>query len=431
MVETMSSCLRWLGGNRAGEVAFGRFLRNPKVTTKELLEQAGTRLSDSVEGLHVLAIQDTTEINYQAHAGKVTGLGPVGNGRDMGFFLHPVIAVEADSRHMLGLCGAEIWERTVSKAAKKKKLPIEEKESYRWVQGAQSAQRVLKSARQITIVGDRESDIYELWASLSDSRPHVLTRAYHNRCLSTGGKLYEFLDALPVQHRYSIEIPARTAGQKARQAELEVRFSEVTFQRPQNCQAAGTPETLRLQAIDVREASPPAETEAVHWRLLTTHAVASAENAVEVIEWYRQRWHIEQVFRTLKHQGLNVEASQIETAESLEKFAVLALLSAIRVMQLVNARQGQQERPASDVFEPEEISVLQALQGQCEGKTQAQKNPFPTATLAWSTWIIARLGGWKGYKSERPPGPITIRNGLQEFYALFRGWQLAKVMCIP
>ena len=427
----MSSCLRRLGGNRAGEVAFGRFLRNPKVTTKELLEHAGNRLREGVEGLHVLAIQDTTEINYQAHAGKVTGLGPVGNGRDVGFFLHPVIAVDADSRHMLGLCGAEMWERVVSREPKKKRVPIEEKESYRWIQGAQSAQRVLTSARQVTIVGDRESDIYELWASLSDSRTQVLTRAYHDRCLSEGGKLYECLDALPVQHRYSIEIPARTPGQKARWAALEVRFCEVVIRRSQSCQDKNTPETLSLRAIDVREPSPPPETEAVHWRLLTTHPVSSVENAVEIIEWYRQRWHIEQVFRTLKHQGLNVESSQIETAESLEKFAVLAVLSSIRVMQLVNARQGQPERAASDVFEPEEIDMLQALQGQCEGKTQAQKNPFPTATLAWSAWIIARLGGWKGYKSERPPGPITIRNGLQEFYALFRGWQLAKVMCMP
>lgn len=426
----MSSCLRHLGGNRAGEVGFGRFLRNPKVTTNELLEKAGERLEESVQGLHVLAIQDTTEINYQAHAGKVTGLGTVGNGRDVGFFLHPVIAVHADSRHMLGLCGAEIWERTKPKGTPKKKLPIEQKESYRWLKGAQSAQKVLTSASLVTIVGDRESDIYDLWASLSDSRTHVLTRAYHNRCLAEG-KLYEFLDTLPVQHRYSIQIRARKPGQKTRQAQLEVRFTEVTLPRPKNCQDKNTPETLRLRAIDVREPSPPPETEAVHWRLLTTHAVSSAENAVEIIEWYRQRWHIEQVFRTLKHQGLNVEASQIETAKSLEKFAVLALLSAIRVMQLVNARQGQPERPASDVFEPEEMTVLQALQGQCEGKTQAQKNPYPTATLAWSTWIIARLGGWKGYKSERPPGPITMRRGLNEFYALFRGWQLAKVMCMP
>jgi hypothetical protein len=112
------------------------------------------------------------------------------------------------------------------------------------------------------------------------------------------------------------------------------------------------------------------------------------------------------LFWILKRQGLDVEASQVETADGLSKLAFLAALAATRIMQLVHARAGATPIPA------EEVEGLRLQQPTLEGRTAKHKNPHAAGSLAWASWIIARLGGWKGYAAERPPGPITMRHGL-------------------
>ena len=112
------------------------------------------------------------------------------------------------------------------------------------------------------------------------------------------------------------------------------------------------------------------------------------------------------------------------------RLTAMALVAAVRIMQLVLARDGTLDRPATDVIEPGLVPLASALQHKLEGKTQAQKNPHPHGSLAWLSWIIAHLGGWNGYKSERPPGPITIGNGWKDFHAIAEGWNLRNV-CMP
>ncbi len=143
-----------------------------------------------------------------------------------------------------------------------------------------------------------------------------------------------------------------------------------------------------------------------------------------IVAWYRQRWHVEQLFRTVKRQGLDVEASQLESGKALLRLAALAIQAATRCLQLVLARDGQTTQPADLVFDDDEIPVLAALQPTLEGRTEKQRNPHPPRTLAWATWIIARLGGWKGYQSESPPCPITMHEGSTRFTAIARGWYL-------
>ncbi len=429
MVQKHTVSLRNLGENRAREVAFGRFLRNSRVTISEILGRFAKRLGRHCQGQHILAIQDTTEVNYQAHVDRVEGLGTVGNGKDVGFFLHPVIAVESDSKALLGLCNAIVWQRFKHKAPNYQHLPIVEKESNRWLEGAQAAKTALSHAACVTIIADRESDIYEEWVRIPDEKTHLLTRACRDRSLEDGTRLFALTDSLPVQGIYSLNIPARK-GKAARTAVLGIRFGVVVIKRPQKSPAKELSATCSLQIVDVREITPPSQEEAIHWRLLTTHEVETTDKALEIVEWYCQRWQVEQVFRTLKRQGLNVESSQMETAEGLEKLVVLALLAAIRCLQLVSARDGKNKRAAQEVFDAEEIHLLEKLQPRLEGKTEKQKNPHPPKSLAWSTWLIARLGGWKGYASERLPGPITIHNGLKSFSAMLDGWLLAKLVCI-
>ncbi|MGB6254532.1 MAG: transposase, partial [Bradyrhizobium sp.] len=157
---------------------------------------------------------------------------------------------------------------------------------------------------------------------------------------------------------------------------------------------------------------------------------ATVAQALQIVAWYRQRWHIEQLFRTSKSQGLDLESSQVEAAEALFNLAAIAMIAATKIMQLVLARDGTVDRPATDVVVADQLPLLEALQTRLEGKTVKQKNPHPRHSIAWLAWIIARLGGWTGYASERPPGPITMRRGWQRFEQMVQGWSLRN-MCTP
>ncbi|MGH3429015.1 MAG: IS4 family transposase [Mycobacteriales bacterium] len=427
-VERVTMTLREAADCRAEWVGFSRWLNNPQVRLTEIIAHCGQALAGSVAGLHVLAIQDTTEFNYAAHAGRVRGLGPTGNGLDPGLFVHPVLAVDAGSAAVLGLCGLQIWTRREPARPDYRNQPIEEKESYRWITGAASAKRVLAQAATVTVVADRESDIYEEFARIPDAHTHLLTRACRDRALLGGGRLFAVAQAWPVRHRFQLAVRAQP-GRAARTAEVELRFGEATLKRPQNCSDPTAPPQLTLRLIEVSECNP-AVAAPIHWRLLTTHAVATVAQALTIVGWYRQRWHVEQLFRTCKSQGLAVESSQVETAEALSKLAALAVIAASKIMQLVLARDGRVDRPATDVLARQQLPMLEALQRSLEGKTTAQSNPHPKHSIAWLSWIIARLGGWTGYASERPPGPITMGRGWRRFEQIAHGWMLRDV-CTP
>jgi hypothetical protein len=427
-VERVTMNLRAAADGRAEWVGFSRWLNNPNVTANEIALHSGEVLSDRVAGLHVLAIQDTTELNYAKHAGRVRGLGPSGNGRDPGLFVHPVLAIDAGSGALLGLAGMQIWTRQGPASPDYRCQPIEEKESYRWIKGAASAKSALAAAAMVTVIGDRESDIYEEFDRIPDARTHLITRACRDRALVGGGRLFDVAETWPVRHRFTLEVRAQP-GRPARTADVAVRFGEVTIKRPGNCSDPAAPPQLVLRLVEVRELDPAVE-EPIHWRLLTTHEVTTVAQALQIVAWYRGRWHIEQLFRTSKSQGLDIESSQVEAAEALFKLAAIAMIAATKIMQLVLARDGTVDRPATDVVAADQLPMLNALNASLEGKTVRQKNPHATHSIAWLAWIIARLGGWTGYASERPPGPITMRRGWYRFEQMAQGWNLRNV-CTP
>ena len=430
VVERQAVCLRKLGDDRAEQVKFRRFLLNSSVTVEEMVSHRAELAARAAGGRHVLAIQDTSEINYQAQRGRKRRLGTVGNGTDVGLFVHPVLGVDADTQQCLGLLGVQVWRRRKRKAANYKRLPIERKESYRWVKGGAQAKAVLAQASMLTIIDDREGDIYEKWARLPDDHTQLLTRASQNRSLAGGGSLFPTLAGFPEAHRYTLDLTAQPGKRSARQACMVVRFGPVRIRRPASCSDPDAPEEIELFAVEARELNPPAGEKLVCWRLVTTHRVESVAQALQVIGWYRLRWHIEQLFRTLKRQGLGIEQSVVEDGGALEKLAMIALIGACITMQLVLARTANgQDAPAERVFDETQIEVLHALQPTLQGRTSKQKNPYRPNSLAWASWTIARLGGWTGYESERSTGPITMRDGLQRFSAFVDGYDLAKNVC--
>jgi len=433
LAKKQTISLRRLGGTRAGEVKLGRFLRNEKVTSKELIETITMKNHALVKNRHVLAIQDTTELNFESKINRIQGLGPVGNGQTHGIYLHSMIVVDSNEETCIGLASLKSWTRTEIKKKTKgniyRKQLIEDKESYRWIEAADQAKRVLEKANEITIIADRESDIYEEWYRVPNEKTHLLTRACQNRVLSDEQKLFEYVDELEVKAIYNLDIRSKAGKRSAHSAKLELRFGELEIKKPPKCTDKNAPPSVTLRVVDIRELpeSVLKGEEGIHWCLLTTHEVETKEEALLVVRWYCQRWHIEQFFRTLQKQGLDVESSQIESATTLMKLIMLACYSAIQIMQLTLAREGK-EQAASIVVDESECKLLSKLQLKLEGKTQKQKNPHPNGRLSWAAWIIARLGGWKGYASESPPGPITMFRGLTQFKMLYEGWSLVD-MC--
>lgn len=440
ILERGTICLRRLSDDRATQRRFHRLLEHPEVTPQEIIRQGSDRAAQAAAGRHVLAIQDTSELDFSAHQRRTSGLGGISNHKGCGLFIHPVLVVDAQSHACLGIVHQAAWIREVTEGSKRKRRPIEEKETMRWLDGALAARQRLQQAALVTVVADRESDIYDEWDRIPDGHTHLLTRAHHDRRLENGVSLFDWLVKQPVMDHEALDVPARARGEAYRStdgarssartahwADMELRYGQVRIKRPVDCKARQA--SIVLSVVELRECAgtvPPGE-QPVCWRLLCTHAVQSIEDALQIVSWYRQRWQIEQLFRTLKRQGLELESSQLEHGDELLKLASIATLAAVRTLQLVNARDGQTQQLASDAFDGDEMAVLEKLQDKFQGKTAKQKNPHAIHSMAWAAWTIARLGGWTGYASEVKPGPITMLHGLQRLDGMVQGWKLAKM----
>jgi hypothetical protein len=403
--------VRPLGGTRAGEIRLTRFLRNPAVTAEEIVASAAARTAERVAGRTVLAIQDTTDV-------RVGGAG--------GIVLHPTIAVDAADSALLGLVHGELLGRPGGARVGRKRRAFEDKQSRRWLRGAERAAGLRAAgAASVTVIADREGDIYEDFA-LRPAGVDLVIRAAQNRRLSDGTALFARLDGVAEAGRMAVDLPA-APGRPARRATLALRIAPVEIARPlarSAKAAAALPPTVALTLVDACELDPPPDAPAAHWRLLTTHAVDNPDAARRIAGYYRQRWTIEQLFRTLKTKGFDVEALRIAEGP-FEKLVSAALVAAVTVLQLVRERDGAAKRPLADALDPDSRPVLEAVSASLEGKTARQRNPHPPGSLAFAAWVFARLGGWTGYYGK--PGPVVILSGLIRFNAIKQGWALHDV----
>ncbi len=425
MQQQRTLCVHRLAKDRNQAIRFGRFLANPAVTTLEMLATAGRLSAGGAVGRHVLAIEDTTELHFPTHAAGKRDFGKGGNGADIGLFLHPVLAVDAANAGVIGLLDCMVLNGTAGQVTDRHTRTAEEKESRRWLHGAEVAADLLDTAAQVTVVADRESDIDDLFAQ-KPPRTHLLCRSAQDRALIDGGLLSERVADWEERDRTTISVPPR--GSRAeRQAAVALRFGTVRLRRRQTRAAKGLVESVALWVVDVCEIDPPAGQDPVHWRLLTTHTVTTVAEARQIVAWYRMRWIIEQVFRALKSHGLRIEDSQMEEARGFTKLAVVALIAAVRSMQLVLARDGSTGQKITDAVAPPDMPALQQLNASLEGRTAKLKNPRDSNSLAWFACIVARLGGWSGYTSGgyKPPGPKTIHHGLLRLDPILAGWHLA------
>jgi len=429
-----TSSIHEMTGTEAEQKGTYRFLANQKAEEDKLIDTAIEKSGYLCVDKDVLVLQDTSEFNLDNHRNRLkpgSGIGLTGNNKDLGFFLHGSLVLDAASETLLGYCNIQLWHREEDKLDKTERnyreLPIEEKESYKWIRACNESKQHLSGVRSITFIEDREGDIYQQFATVPDERTHLIIRSRDNRRLSDGSKLFDKLSHQKAAGQYEITIVKDIRkGVESRMATVEVRYCQVAISRPLALNKTELPQSVTLYAIEVKEVNAPSDSNAVCWRLLTTHSIITYEQAVSTVNKYRLRWYIEQLFRLLKKKGFRIESSELETGWAIRKLTVMILSAALRVMQLLLSYKKEDSQPVEQVFSAKEIHCLKRVNETLQGDTEKSKNTNNPDRLAWATWIIARLGGWKNYNSKRPPGPIILKTGLDRFANIYHGWKLAQ-----
>lgn len=415
-------------GTRAKTKAAYRLLDHDQLTLPQLL---ATHYASTVERMRqhpvVLAVQDTTVLSYSGHLDS-EGLGPINTTKNsaQGLLLHDTMAFTPEGLP-LGLLDAQVWARPHEtkgrKAQQRSQLPIEQKESHKWLTSftaAATAQREVEHT-QVVSVGDREADVYELF-QLALSRadhPHLLIRAEQDRLVADGNqRLWETVEAQPVVGYQAVQA-SRRRGCPARRANLTVRFAEVAVHPPKNRRLGRPP--VRLWAILAREEEPPVEVKPLEWLLLTTLPVNTTEQAAEKLRWYTRRWGIEVYHRTLKS-GCRIEERQLATASRLENCLAIDMVVAWRILHLTRLGRETPDLPCTVYFDDLQWQALHGF---------IHRSPIPPAeppTLRQAIRMVASLGGFLGRKGDGEPGTKSLWLGLQRLddiaaaWAVFSAW---------
>lgn len=434
------SVISRLSTDRAGQVAYYRLLENEKLSEQNLIEELTCRVSPLVSGRDILCVQDTSEVNLSGNKNRLqpgSGLGQSDNADNATCFkIHPGLVLDAQSLCPLGFSAIKVFHRPEEQAdrfvRKYKKLPIEEKESYKWIEVTEASKKTLEQADRITFIQDREGDIYEQFASVADDKHHLLIRSRTTRNLDSQSDLYTAMETLPVAGYYTIEVSAdKRKNKKKRIAQMAICYGTFRIKRPANLNKTDYPEYITVNGVWAQEVTDGmVDTELINWKLLTTHEINNCEDAIKMVEWYGARWYIEQIFRLLKHQGFGIEDTQLGSGWAIRKLVLMQLSALLKILQMniaYNDPEGGQ--PIEEVFTQQEIEVLTTLNKRLQGKKAKTQNQHNPTTTAWAAWVIGRLGGWKGYDSLGPPGVICLKRGLDRLSHIIEGVNLAKDMC--
>jgi hypothetical protein len=302
-----------------------RFFTNDAIESQDVLDshiEATYRRLAQVPV--VLAVQDTTEADWTAHP-ATKHLGPLGHTACQGLIVHSTLAFTPE-RVPLGLLAQQVWARDpddVGKRARRKQLPISQKESQKWLTSLEAvcqAQDWCPTTRLVS-VGDREADVYDLLAAERPEGVELLIRASWDRCVHTPERyMWATVEAQPVMEPLRLQVPRRGV-QPGREAMLALRFCPLTLSPPRHRKAERLP-AVSLWAVQVAESDPPADVEPIAWLLLTTVSVHTVDDAIERVAWYVCRWGIEVWHRILKS-GCRIEARQLATGERLQRCLTL------------------------------------------------------------------------------------------------------------
>ena len=410
-----------LGGWSEINAAY-RFFKNPNVTVEDLLEPHRERTIERMrEQKVVLLVQDTTELDYTKKSKKIKGLGALNRGNRYGAHLHPTVAFTPD-KLCLGVTSARMLIRDAGTLGSghtkiRTQKAIEEKESYRWLQGYQEACDIAKLTPEtkIVMVADREADIYDIFEEASgveEGKAEWLIRSNHNRALVSNESrkkgnsrdyLRETVESKKPLGNVEFELPAR-AGRAARTVCLTVYASSETL-RPPSRKVGRKLTAQKVSAIIAREEKPPKDQDPVEWVLISSMPVRSFDRAAELIRWYAARWGIEVFFRVLKT-GCQIEELQFRDFEHLAPCIAAYMIITWRILFLTFLGRECPDLSCEVVFDEAEWKAAYIV----STRTLPPKKP---PHLSEIINMIAKFGGYLARKNDPPPGPRVIWIGLQ------------------
>ena len=366
------------------------------------------RVADCEE---VLILQDTTELSFNTLQ-ATEGLGPLSGDHSRGLMMHSALVVDPAGVPQ-GLLHQEVWARDaeeVGKRASRRKRPIEEKESQKWLTTVRVCQERLPASTRAWIVGDSESDIYELLAMPRRSGVELLVRATHNRRVrgSEGvAYLWDSANAAPVAGTIKVELK-RTPKRQARTAELEVRLCpELQVLRPKHKQKNTAVEAVSVSVVLVRELGElPPEAERVEWLLVSTKLLPDFAAALSAVEAYVARWKVERYHYTLKS-GCQVEKLQLEHADRIERAVALYSIVAWRLLFMTYLARTDPDLPCTAALDDDEWKVLHRM------VYPGKRLPPRPMNLQDAVRQVARLGGFLGRRSDGDPGVKVLWRGLR------------------
>jgi hypothetical protein len=384
-----------------------------------LIESVGKSAARACEGLDVvLVVQDTSSLTYTSLP-RTTGLGPINDQADpRGMLVHSTLALRRDGRP-LGLLHQRIWCRDPEHrgiARERRRRPIEEKESFKWLDGLNRARErleahVAKERRPRLIhLMDREGDIHEVLQTIAESSDGAVLRLARNRCIDDPlDYARSAVRASPLLGISRIEVP-RTHKSPSRTATVEVRSRPMTITPDPAYHPGHKP--LEMNLVELWEPAPPAGTEPLHWLLWTSEPAATFPEALAVAKLYSMRWRIEDMHGVLKS-GCGVEKLQLETVERLAKAVVIYSSIAVRIVHLRDHARKEPQAPCTDVLHPGE---WRALWTAIHKQPPAPEQPPPTMREA-VLWI-GRLGGHLNRKRDGMPGVRTLWRGWRDLMML-------------
>ena len=414
-----SACEGW-----GDTLAAYRFFKNNSIEPDQILqphvEATQRRIKDHSV---VLIVQDTTELDFSLHPPDDAKC--LNKEDRFGLYDHTHLAVTPEQL-CLGVVGVEEFDRTpesLGKAKERATLPIEQKESLRWLTGYRLASRLAGEtpATQIVIVADREADIYDIFmeAEQHPTPADFIIRAKIERCTlerdpdsgpAAYRKVRDEVSDSELRTMRTIELP-QTPKRKARQAELEIRAIEVVVKPPH---ARSSLPSVTYHVVLVEEVNGPGDGTEVSWLLITSLPIDSVKEILRVIDYYVARWTVEVYFRVLKT-GCRVEEIQLETMHRIKNCLAFYRIIAWRVMYLTHLNRECPSLPCDVVFADYEwMSVWKV--------TTKEEIPDTPPPLSEFMPLLTRLGGYNNRPGEPAPGPQTVWVGIRRMCDFATAW---------
>jgi Transposase DNA-binding/Transposase Tn5 dimerisation domain len=397
-----------------------RLLDEPDVTFDALMHPHWQQTRQRMESQPlVLLVQDTTDLDF-SHRRKMSGLGEIGDGKGRGMYLQTVLAVEPDSREVLGCAYQHPFMRIPApKGETRTQRRQRRKETDIWKECVEAIGPSTSSSVRVHI-GDRGADIFEFLYTCRRLQTHFVVRADQNRRVQTADEssehLFEQARGLPAQDQRSFDLPA-SHGRKARATTLHLSWMPLSLLPPRHDPRLNKLPPLPTWVVRVWEEDTPNGEEPLEWILLTSIEVTCCQDAWQRVDWYRARWVVEEYHQCLKT-GCRIEERQVQSVERLIRLLGLLSPLAVRLLQVRDLSRQAPERPAHEIIEPETLTVLAAHVGLS-----------PSTMTVGAFWIeVARMGGFLARRGDGPPGWKTLWKGWLRLQVLLDGFHLARYL---